>query len=228
MSGTRCDTHARPSAFHRMTQQERYLAYSGFQPKDCRNSSPASLTQNSAVCVHRQGEPALLVRLVAAGTVGSSRQLRRRARGAGQRPSPTEQRTSRVKTRTETDGIDFPMQLRYSGFAATPVGRTARPQGDCLLHHQSHCRTKPNLPPGHATARPLVDREPCALGPRRHLRGGPLPGPHRHRAPGDGYSAQPCHQRLPAGQSHQHRSRRALGSQRPQDTQDSPPHTTLP
>jgi predicted transposase YbfD/YdcC len=38
-------------------------------------------------------------------------------------------------------------------------------------------------------------REPAALGPRRHLRRGPLPGPHRPRALGHGRVAQPRHRR---------------------------------
>ena len=44
----------------------------------------------------------------------------------------------------------------------------------------------PASPARRLDPRPLEDREPAALGPRRHLRRRPLPGPHRHRTPRHG------------------------------------------
>ena len=51
---------------------------------------------------------------------------------------------------------------------------------------------------------------PASLGPRRHLRRGPIPGPHRPRTPRHGQPAQPGHRHLAAGRPYQHRRRPAL------------------
>ena len=55
--------------------------------------------------------------------------------------------------------------------------------------------------------RALADRERAALGPRRHLRRGPVPGPHRPRPASHGLAAQPRDQPAPPRRRHQHRSR---------------------
>ena len=47
---------------------------------------------------------------------------------------------------------------------------------------------RPSWPPGSAA---LAHREQPALGPRRHFRGGPVPGPNRQRSTGPGHLAQP-------------------------------------
>jgi len=66
-----------------------------------------------------------------------------------------------------------------------------------------------------------VTREPPALGPRRHLRRRPLPGPHRHPAASDGDVAQHRHRTATGRRRHQHRR----SDQRPPPTPPARPDT---
>ena len=58
--------------------------------------------------------------------------------------------------------------------------------------------------------RPLGNRGPAALGPRRHLRRRPLPGPHRQRPPRHGQPAQPGNHHPAPDRANQRRRRPAL------------------
>ena len=71
--------------------------------------------------------------------------------------------------------------------------------------------------------RPLVHREPPALGPRRHLRRGPLPGPHRQRPPRHGLPAQPRHQHRAPGRRQQHRPSPTASRLGPAQTRSTTP-----
>ena len=84
-----------------------------------------------------------------------------------------------------------------------------------LSRHQSHSRAGRSRPAAGTGPRPVGDREPAALGPRRDLRRGPLPGPHRPRAPRDGNASQPGDQRAAACGCDQHCCRAALGRPQP-------------
>jgi hypothetical protein len=54
-------------------------------------------------------------------------------------------------------------------------------------HHQRPCRRARRS--GGLGPRPLGDRKPPSLGPRRHLPGRQIPGQNRERTPGDGLAA---------------------------------------
>src|SRR5450759_4607467 len=54
-------------------------------------------------------------------------------------------------------------------------------------------------------ARPLVHRGPTPMGPRRDLRRGPVPGPHRQRPPRHGQPAQPRDHHLAPDPDREHR-----------------------
>jgi DDE_Tnp_1-associated/Transposase DDE domain len=143
----------------------------------------------------------------------------------------TEQRTTRTAPVTAKCAISFPH--------AAQVFRVRRDVGGldgqrtrkeiAYSHHQPGRRASRRRTAGRLHPRPLADREPTALGTRRHLRRGPIPGPHRLRATGDGQPAQPRHQRPAPERSHQHRLRHTLDRPRPRKITANPRHhVTLP
>ena len=90
-----------------------------------------------------------------------------------------------------------------------------------LRDHRPDCRADHRRRARRRLARALGHREPTALGPRRHLRRGPVPGQNRTRPGCHGDPAQPRHQ--PAAQPRRHQHRRGLPS--PQQTsQPRPTH----
>jgi len=64
---------------------------------------------------------------------------------------------------------------------------------------------------------PLGNREPAALGSRRHLRRRPLPSPLRQRTSRHGHPTQLRNQRAPARRPRQHR--KSVAQQRPKPSQ---------
>ena len=64
-------------------------------------------------------------------------------------------------------------------------------------------------------ARALGDREPAALGPRRHLLRGSFADPNRGRAAGDGNAQRHWDQHPPPYRPHQHRLREPISRPRP-------------
>jgi hypothetical protein len=63
----------------------------------------------------------------------------------------------------------------------------------------------PATGPGRLGPRPPGHREPPAPGPRRDLRRGPIPGPHRQRPTGHGHAAEHRDQPAPPRRRDQHR-----------------------
>ena len=133
-----------------------------------------------------------------------------------------------LKVLTIAAGIEFPHAAKPSRSSAGPPGlRPDRAQGP--LAHRDRLRDhRPGPAPGTTRRagvvdpRALADRERPALGPRRHLRRGPVPDPHRHRTPGHGLATEPGHQPAPPRWGDQHRRRTTTS--RPQ--RDPAPRTT--
>lgn len=98
---------------------------------------------------------------------------------------------------------------RRAGAATDPHGH--RPQDQQASHrsrlppHLAVDRRRQARPDRRLAARTLGDREQAALGPRRHLRPGPLADPHRRRTPGHGNRQEYSHQRPAAQRPYQHR-----------------------
>ena len=105
-----------------------------------------------------------------------------RERGHGR----AERRT--LKVTAVAAGLAFP----HAAQALRIVRRRAAAEQQEVVRRDGLCDHLADRDPGTARrtrrhhARPLVNRGPAALGPRRHLRRGPIPGPHRQRPPRDG------------------------------------------
>jgi len=104
-----------------------------------------------------------------------------------------------------------------------PHHRQQMAHRNLLRHYLTTRRAGPASPARGMDPRPLENREPAALGPRRHLRRGPLPGTHRHRAPRHGRDQEPGHLHPAPGRPRQHRPRPAAHRAEPR-TRTPPAH----
>jgi hypothetical protein len=106
-------------------------------------------------------------------------------------------------------GLGFP----YPCQALPITRRLLRPSPPPLAHRRRLRGHRPDLHPGQprAAGRParwaLDDREHPALGTRRDLHRGRLPGADRDRTPRHGHPWQPPDRRATPGRDHQHRCR---------------------
>ena len=100
-----------------------------------------------------------------------------------------------------------------------PAGQQEVADRHRLRGHQPDRHPGQRQPARRMDPRPLEDREPAALGPRRHLQRGRLPGPHQKRPARHGHPAEPRHRHHENGRSSQHR--RHLPAPRPRRRQNT-------
>ena len=148
-------------------------------------------------------------------------------RGHGRREIRT------LKILSVSTGIDFPNAAQ-----ALQIRRRRRrlDQPKRFTTETVYAVTDLRVPPSQTASagcldpRPLVDREQHPLGPRRHLRRGPLPDPHRRRATCHGRPTQRRHRSHTHRRNHQHRRRQPPLRPRQQPPTGPTRHhlTTLP
>ena len=131
--------------------------------------------------LHREGQPAHPVRGVQTPALARRPGPQRRA----ERPRAPSPPNHQGPGRTSVDHLH-----RRSPDRPDPPHRHPRRQDHRrgrLRDHLSRPPRRPTTSPGRLGPRPLGHREPRPLGPRRHLRRGQIPDPHRPRPPGHGH-----------------------------------------
>ena len=124
------------------------------------------------------------------------------------RPGPRPRRTPHTQSRHRRRRAGLPP--RGPGHRRHPPDPPANQREVADRHrlrdHQPDRQPSQRRPARGMDPRPLAHRGP-APHPRRHLRRGLLPDPHRQRPPGHGHPAEPGHRHLETRRSGQHRRR---------------------